>query len=106
MSPENLENNLARAAELQREWNRCGFAFIATDLETSLTFAHLALEARDNPEKRQRNRANARKGYDSIRRFMDRLDRSTIGTAELADVDEKLLRLKSLLQELGEELPS
>ncbi len=103
MNQENLHDNLARAAELEKEWNRSGFAFISTDLQTSLTFATLAIQARDDNEKRQRNRTNARRGYDAVVYFMKKFDRDTISAPELTDIEDKLRRLKLTLLELGED---
>jgi hypothetical protein len=78
--------------------NRASADFLKTDVETALVFSSIAMQAED-PSKRQRNRQNARKGYNTIVRL--------IGRIRLTDEDEQFLseklgRLKLELLRLGE----
>jgi hypothetical protein len=78
--------------------NRTSAEFLKTDVETALLFSSIALQTEDLPKK-QRNRQNARRGYDTILRLAGRI--------RLSNDDEQLLskklgRLKSELQSLGE----
>jgi hypothetical protein len=80
------------------ELNRTSAEFLKTDVETALTFSSIALQSEDL-SKKQRNRRNARKGYDTIVRLAGRI-RLTSDDEEF--LTEKLTRLKSELQRLGE----
>lgn len=73
--------------------------FLKTDLGVALTFAHIALQASGDAYKRSRNRANARKAYDTVITWMNRL---TINQADAVEIGEKLHELRSTLKELGE----
>ena len=73
--------------------------FLKVDLDIALTFADIALNAGADSEKRIRNQANARKAYDNAIHLLRRL---TLANVEVREVDQKLRRLKSALQELGE----
>jgi hypothetical protein len=80
--------------------NRASAEFLKTDVETALIFTSIALQTEDF-SKRQRNRQNARRGYDTVVRLAGRI--------RLSDDDEQFLterlaRLKSELQRLGEVL--
>lgn len=99
---DDIDEKLQRTAQLRHETQRTGFAFISTDLDTSLTFANLARQAVDDPDKRARNRKNARRGYDAILHFLRRFDAQELAPAEKEEVDRKLAGLKSALTELGE----
>ncbi len=101
---EQLQKNLARAAELEKQFNRAGFGFIFTDLETSILFATLALNAGKDEEKRNRNRMNARRGYEAVLHFMNRFDVSSVTTEEYAELTGRLKNLRSALEKLGERL--
>jgi hypothetical protein len=78
--------------------NRTSAEFLKTDIETALTFSSIALQTEDLPKK-HRNRKYARKGYDTILRLSGRVRMSNDDEELLA---EKLMRLKSELQSLGE----
>jgi hypothetical protein len=80
------------------ELNRTSTEFLKTDVETALTFSSIALQTEDL-SKRQRNCRNARRGYDTIVRLAGRVRLSIDDERFLF---EKLLRLKSELQRLGE----
>ncbi len=82
----------------RRQLNAAGANFLKTDLQTALTFAGIALESEQGP-KRDRNRGNARRGYDTIVRLIRKFDLSEEDVRFLA---RNLQRLKSELQTLGE----
>lgn len=72
--------------------------FLKTDVETALLFSSIALES-DEESKRLRNRQSARRGYDTVTRLAAKIQLSE-GDQEF--LVEKLARLKSNLQRLGE----
>jgi len=77
-----------------------GLEFVRTDLETGITFSRLALDA-DDEDKRARNRANARKGYNTALRQWEKL---LLTPAESAEIGAKFNHLKANLEKLGEVL--
>jgi hypothetical protein len=78
--------------------NATNAEFLKIDVETALTFSGLALET-DNPEKRNRNRKNARKAYDTILRLWVNV---IFTPTEEGWMHEKMGHLKSDLELLGE----
>ncbi len=82
-----------------RELNAVSVEVLKTDLNTGMTFAHIAQQSTRDPEKKRRNRANARKAYDSVLDYEKRLE---ITEKDKRDIAEKLTRLKSVLIQLGE----
>jgi hypothetical protein len=80
-------------------FDQAGIDFIRAELKTGSTLAHIALNA--DGEKRERNRINARKAYDSILHF---LPTSMLSDVELAEIKESLAKLQGDLQSLGEEV--
>jgi hypothetical protein len=81
-----------------RQLNATHADFLRVDVETALTFSGLALET-DNNEKRQRNRKNARKAYDTILRLGKNV---TLTPAQAKHMQEKISRLKRELELLGD----
>jgi hypothetical protein len=75
--------------------------FIYSELETGITFASLALDSQTD-EKRQRNRQNARKAFDTARHFLKQ--RAVEEIVAQPDLQERLNKLKQLLRELGEKV--
>ena len=70
------------------------------DLDVAMTFTRIASDAREDSEKRARNRTNARHAYDEI----SRISRDAVLTDnERQDIDDKLAELRSALQQLGEQ---
>jgi hypothetical protein len=90
-----IDELLSSGAQL----NRTSTDFLKVDLETSLTFSALALQYKDNPEKRERNQANARRGYDTILRLAKKV---VLDQQDARFISRHLRRLKSELQQLGE----
>ena len=80
------------------ELNKTGISFLKIDLDTASTFAEIALRA-DDTEKRERNRHNARVGYDTVVRLLPRVTPMRMDAEILT---EKLDRLRANLLELGE----
>ena len=74
--------------------------FLRTELQTGLTLSKIALEAADQ-DKIDRNRANARKAYDTLMHFMSK---ATLKAEDADEIRAGLAQLKSELQQLGEEL--
>ena len=80
------------------ELNATSVNFLKIDLDTALTFTEIALGAED-ADKRERNRHNARIGYDTVLRLMGRVSLTRLDGKILR---EKLELLKADLVELGE----
>ena len=78
--------------------DRANTNFLKVDIATALTFSGIALQA-DDPIKKNRNRRNARKGYDTIVRLVDKVH---LSKDDAQVIREGLRRLKSELERLGE----
>jgi hypothetical protein len=89
----NNRPNLQRAEQMK-------FEFLRTEIMTGLTMSKVALEA-DQQDKVDRNRANARKAYDTALRF---LATASLTNDEAQELKTKLAQLKSALRRLGEEV--
>jgi len=74
--------------------------FLRAEALTGLTFSKIALGSR-HPEKTDRNRAKARKAYDTLLRFMPQHNATSEAWVEIR---VKVAELKSNLQQLGEEV--
>lgn len=74
--------------------------FLRTELQVGLTLSRLAVDAH-HLDKAQRNRANARKAYDSVVHFMTRV---SCTPDEAIEIKSKLSELKSALHGLGEKI--
>jgi len=74
--------------------------FLRCELRTGLTLTKIALDARHH-DKTSRNRANARKAYDAVLRFIPKVN---LSDSESAEFTSKLQQLKSELALLGEEI--
>jgi hypothetical protein len=78
--------------------NRASAEFLKIDVETALTFSKIAQQSQDS-WKKQRNRDNARHGYDTILRLIDKV---SLTHDEAQFLSEKLAELRSELLKLGE----
>jgi hypothetical protein len=87
------------ALKLQSDLNRTKIDLIFTDLELAFTFAASAASS-ENPDTRNRNRANARKAYFQIRDKL--LPLSSPDDSERAQIVWKLRELQRCLERLGE----
>ena len=99
----NIEENIARSSELRGQSHKVGVAFLKTELDTALTFVQSALQAGDDRNRRARNLANARKGYDTFLYLRGRWW-SDIDLSEREEMEIKLKSVQSALMELGEKL--
>lgn len=77
-----------------------GTDFLKIDVSTALTFAQTALET-DDPVKKKRNQASARKAYDTVLRLVEKV---SLNDADASELRLGLSRLKSDLVRLGEVL--
>jgi len=74
--------------------------FIRSELATGLTLSKIAKDSAWHA-KSDRNRANARKAYDAVIRFLPRV---TLTDEEALELKAKLEHLKGELTKLGEEV--
>lgn len=81
---------------LQNETAAAQLSFLDTEVKTGLTFARLALKARD-AGKVSRNLLNARKAYETITAYLANVPAQT---RELAGIREKLKTLQEMIQAL------
>jgi hypothetical protein len=86
---------------LMAELDRTKIEIVFTDLKVALEFADLAATS-ENAERRNRNRAHARKAYLDIRDKLLPLCNPT--TLERAEIVEKLVELRHCLERLGEKI--
>lgn len=89
---------MADRPSLRECCNRSGVDFVITDLNVGLTFSYMA-RGLLTQETKDRSRRNARRAYDTVVRFRDRVCPTT---AEALSIQKKLARLKSELEQLGE----
>ena len=78
--------------------DRSALAFLNAEFHTGMAMSRVALLARSQ-EKKERNRANARKAYDSILHY---LPGSHLTAREANDFETKLEELRAILKSLGE----
>ena len=81
---------------LQNETAAAQLSFLDTEVKTGLTFARLALKARD-AGKVSRNLLNARKAYKTITTYLADVPAQT---GELEGIREKLKTLQEMIQAL------
>ena len=79
--------------------------FLRTELELGLTFALIAAHA-SNREKFQRNRSNARRAYDTARRFLRRVALSDDEHAEFHEMLDELERRLRVLESVDAHAPT
>ena len=83
----------------QRErLNHTTIEFLKIDLETSMTFCQIARDTHD-PDKKSRNQENGRRGYDTVKHLMHKIN---LTLPESKKMKAKLAQLKSELEKLGE----
>lgn len=78
---------------------KTGARFLISDLGVAMTLIRIATDAAKDSEKRKRNQANARHAYDDVSRISRDL---SLTDDERNDVDGRLAKLKSALEQLGE----
>lgn len=74
--------------------------FLRLEIDTGLTLAKIALDA-NRRDRRNRNRLNARKAYDTVLRFMPRV---SLTPEEVSEMKIRVEHLKAELVRLGEEV--
>lgn len=74
--------------------------FLRCEIDTGLTLAKIALDA-NRRDRRNRNRLNARKAYDTVLRFMPRV---SLTREEVSEMKIRVEHLKAELVRLGEEV--
>lgn len=94
-----LGDEIAKGIEIRGKLRKAGANFVQIELEASLTFAEAALTAGSDVAKRERDRANARKGYDTLQRFSRQFP---VPPSAERRFYEKLRQLKGALESLGE----
>lgn len=85
------------------DFNRQGAEFLKVELKTGLTFAKIALGEEAGSEERFKNLANARKAFQTVLRLRERFIYPS--DAATRDIQDALDRLRSALEELGENVP-
>jgi hypothetical protein len=85
----------------QVSFRRSGAEFIIADLDLAFTFLEIASTSQV-ADTACRNQANARTAFDVVVRFLPR-SVDALSVAERQTVQDKLMDLKSRLEELGEE---
>lgn len=83
----------------QQDFEKNMHDFIGIEVQTSLTFAEIALM---NPNYRAEDRGHARKGYDTALRFIAEAQARFPDHPVSARSLEGLEKLKQMLKELGE----
>jgi hypothetical protein len=74
--------------------------FLRTELFAGITRANIARNTPDE-SKKERNRREARKAYDTVLRFLPQM---YLSEKEKEQIDSKLAALKSALRSLGEKV--
>jgi hypothetical protein len=98
---------LSKVSAIQRKMvpsqasNSNGVRFLKVDLDVALNFAKIALHSQSNRGRRTRNQANARKAYDTVIQWKNRLE---ISREDAVEIDAKLRELRAALEQLGEKL--
>lgn len=89
---------MADVPESRDEYRQSSIQFVNTELDTGLTFARIAVGSKTG-SKKERNRVNARKAYDSALHMLVQL---SLSKEEESTISEKVSALKSNLEKLGE----
>jgi DNA repair ATPase RecN len=90
-----MKDQLQNAAD----FNRLGFEFLSTEIETGCTFARTALQADEDGDGRRRNVGNAKRALQTVHDLKKKLK---LTPQQLQRLQVKLQELKAVLQQLGE----
>lgn len=88
---------MERSLDAFEQFNQVGTGFLLTELETGLTFLSVAATTASK-ETAVRNRDNASVAYQSVLRYMDRIQ---LNGDDKANFDQKLAELRRGLIEAG-----
>ncbi|MGE5113670.1 MAG: hypothetical protein ACM3JB_22635 [Acidobacteriaceae bacterium] len=91
------ESPIQKAAEIRQQTCNLIEDFLKVEVQVSSTFVEAALNSGSDSRKRIRNQAAARKGYDTICKYLGKYSLSPS-----PDFKEALDRLKTALKDLGE----
>jgi len=97
-STEKTKHRMQRLNATGAQLNASNADFLKIDVETALIFCGLALET-NNEEKKERNRKNARKAYDTILQLWGNV---AFTPSQESYMHEMMHRLKGDLKRLGE----
>jgi hypothetical protein len=86
--------------QIWRELTATGLDFLHTELRTASTFTRIAANAPAHSPRKARNQASARIAYNKVKELRGRLQ---LSDSDLQDINKGLDRLKSALEDLGEE---
>jgi hypothetical protein len=89
-----------REAALRQQFENNQVQFLLTEVDTGITFCNVA-NSSDNAEKTRRNTAHAREAHDSALHF---LPKAHFDAGAKTEFDAKMVQLKSLLRDLGEQV--
>ncbi len=84
---------------VEKNANAARVKALMADLAAGLAFAKIASERTADSTKRERNRRNARKAYDSVVKFAKR---ASLASTEERALNDGLAKLKSALEQLGD----
>ncbi len=93
------QDAVGRRADTLARIEETGATFLITDLDLAMTLTRIAGNSAEDSEKRNRNRANARRAYDSVSQINEH---ALIAVDDRKVVNEKLVELRSALEQLGE----
>ena len=93
------QDAVGRRADTLARIEETGATFLITDLDLAMTLTRIAGDSAEDSEKRNRNRANARRAYDSVSQINDH---ALLAADDRKVVNQKLVELKSALKKLGE----
>jgi hypothetical protein len=81
------------------DFNRVGFEFLQTEIQSGCTFARSALQAAMDSDRSTRNTLYAKKAFDTACDLQDKL---TLTFEQEERIQQELQELRSALLELGE----
>ena len=97
--PNTLKLPAAETTPADSEIRETRLTLLRAELATGHAFVRLALDATDNPEKRQRNRINAQTAHAAVLRFATRL---AMSDEERVEITEGLEALRAAIAAIPE----
>lgn len=89
------------AVYMAKSHNSAPIEFLFTELDTGLTFARIAVGAKPDSTRTERNRKNARKAYDSLLHFQEK---TPMSPSEKTRLEAGKKELREALRSLGEKV--